>query len=354
MRKSRIEVRRLNHLLQTFKYEVKRHFILWSSAVFLIFFVFVGLFAYLIIPDNSQNANTQILSYSLLPKHSKRLVAYAGVEKKSGNMWIGYTYSGMVLPVSEYYQQSDKWIIQYAGKTDTLLNVHIKECYFRWGTDKYGRDVLSRMLLSARTSLLIGFLSMLIATTVGVVLGLYSGYYGGWIERFLLWFINVFWAIPSLLVIIGISFAMGKGFNTIFIALGLTLWVSTARAVRGQVLAIKELEFIQAARALAYPTYRILYWHILPNLWSVIIVYSTETFANAILMEAGLSFLGLGIQPPTPSWGNMLKEGVYYFTSREYAHLAWYPGVAIMMVVLCFNLLANGLRDRLDVKFKFY
>ncbi|MCS7028956.1 MAG: ABC transporter permease [Bacteroidia bacterium] len=353
MKKSLIEAIKLTYLTRIAKNQIKKHFVLWVSASFLVGFTFVGLFAYAFIPDNSQNANTQILSYSLLPKNSQVWVAVAGQKSKKGNVWAGYTSAELVLPVSSYLQQGNKVIIYYAGKTDTLLNGQIERRYFRWGTDKYGRDVFSRMMISARTSLSIGFLSTVIATVIGVFLGLYAGYYQGWVERVLSWFTNVFWAIPSLLIIVGISFILGKGFFTVFIALGTTLWVPIARAVRGKVLVLKELEFVQAARALAFPTYRILYQHILPNLSSIIIVYSTETFANAILMEAGLSFLGLGIQPPTPSWGSMLREGIYYFTHREYAHLAWYPGMAIMMVVLSFNLLASSIRDKWDIKFRF-
>lgn len=333
-------------------YEVRKYTVLWACSLILFIFVIVGIFAYFIIPDKSHNANTQILAYSLLPRKTKVKVAIIPSPSVSKNVWTGLQYSSIVLPVDSFVQKQDRYIIYHASKIDTVKNVVIQEKYYKWGSDKYGRDVYSRILLGTRTSLSIGFFSMLIAVGIGVLLGLYAGYYGGWVEQFLLWFTNVFWAIPSLLVIVGISFAIGKGFITIFIALGCTLWVSVARAVRGQVLVIKQLEFIQAARAMAYPNARILYFHILPNLWSIIIVYSTETFANAILMEAGLSFLGLGVQPPVPSWGAMLKDGIYYCTNSEYAHLAWYPGIAIMMVVLCFNLLANALRDRFDVKFR--
>jgi len=333
-------------------YEIRHYIVLWICAVFLLLFILAGIFAYFIIPDKSHNANTQILAYSLLPKHSTVQVAVPSSQKYTGNLWTGLTYHHTILPMDSLVQKNNRYIVYHASKADTLQNVVLEQKKHRWGTDKYGRDVYSRMILSARTSLSIGFFSTVIAMLTGIVLGLYAGYYGGWIEKFLLWFTNVFWAIPSLLVIVGISFAIGKGFTTIFIALGCTLWVSTARAIRGQVLVIKQLEYIQATKAMAYSSFKILYFHILPNLWSIIIVYSTETFANAILMEAGLSFLGLGIQPPAPSWGSMLKDGVYYFTNHEYSHLAWYPGIAIMTVVLCFNLLANALRDRFDVKFK--
>lgn len=333
-------------------YEIKHYTVLWICVIFLIGLIFVGVFAYILIPDKSRNANTQILAYSLLPRHSTVKVAIRGSEHTNGNLFTGSNYQNVIFPVDSFWQKEHVYVIYHSGKVDTLYNAKIEDRYYLWGTDKYGRDVYSRMLLSTRTSLSIGFFSTIIAMLIGVILGLYAGYYGGWLERILLWFTNVFWAIPSLLIIVGISFAMGKGFTTIFIALGCTLWVSAARAIRGQVLVIKQSEYIQAVKAMAYPSMRILYFHILPNLWSIIIVYSTETFANAILMEAGLSFLGLGIQPPTPSWGALLKDGIYYFTSPEHAHLAWYPGIAIMLVVLFFNLLANALRDRFDVKFK--
>jgi peptide/nickel transport system permease protein len=164
-----------------------------------------------------------------------------------------------------------------------------------------------------------------------------------------MWFINVIWSMPTLLLVFGITLTLGKGFWQIFIAVGLTMWVSVARVVRGQVLALRELEYIQAAKALGLKNFRIIIRHILPNVLGPVIVIAAANFASAIIIEAGLSFLGVGIQPPTPSWGLMLKEN-YNFIITHRPALALAPGIAIMILVLAFNLLGNGLRDALDVR----
>jgi peptide/nickel transport system permease protein len=164
-----------------------------------------------------------------------------------------------------------------------------------------------------------------------------------------MWFINVIWSMPTLLLVFGITLTLGKGFWQIFIAVGLTMWVSVARVVRGQVIALRELEYIQAAKALGLKNFRIIVRHILPNVLGPVIVIAAANFASAIIIEAGLSFLGVGIQPPTPSWGLMLKEN-YNFIITHRPALALAPGIAIMILVLAFNLLGNGLRDALDVR----
>jgi peptide/nickel transport system permease protein len=164
-----------------------------------------------------------------------------------------------------------------------------------------------------------------------------------------MWFINVIWSIPTLLLVFGITLTLGKGFWQIFIAVGLTMWVSVARVVRGQVLALREMEYIQAAKALGLKNLRIIIRHLLPNVMGPVIVIAAANFASAIIIEAGLSFLGVGIQPPTPSWGLMIKEN-YNFIITHNPALALAPGIAIMALVLAFNLLGNGLRDALDVR----
>ena len=176
-----------------------------------------------------------------------------------------------------------------------------------------------------------------------------AGYYGGKTDNVIMWFINVIWSMPTLLLVFGITLTLGKGFWQIFIAVGLTMWVSVARVVRGQVLALREMEYIQAAKALGLKNLRIIVRHILPNVLGPVIVIAAANFASAIIIEAGLSFLGVGIQPPTPSWGLMIKEN-YNFIITHNPALALAPGVAIMILVLAFNLLGNGLRDALDVR----
>jgi len=217
------------------------------------------------------------------------------------------------------------------------------------GTDKYGRDLLSRIFAGTIISLSVGLIAVFISLLVGIFMGAIAGYYGGRTDAIITWFINVIWSIPTLLLVISITLLLGKGFSQIFIAVGLTMWVEVARITRGQFLSLREKEFVEAARALGYKPFRIIFKHILPNAWSPLIVISASNFANAILIEAGLSFLGVGAQPPMPSWGNMIKEH-YGYIVLDKAYLALAPGCAIMLLVLAFTLLGNGLRDALDTR----
>ncbi len=217
------------------------------------------------------------------------------------------------------------------------------------GTDKYGRDLLSRIFAGTIISLSVGLIAVFISLLVGIFMGAVAGYYGGKVDAIITWFINVIWSIPTLLLVISITLLLGKGFSQIFIAVGLTMWVEVARITRGQFLSLREKEFVEAARALGFKPFRIIFKHILPNAWSPLIVISASNFANAILIEAGLSFLGVGAQPPMPSWGNMIKEH-YGYIVLDKAYLALAPGCAIMLLVLAFTLLGNGLRDALDTR----
>lgn len=217
------------------------------------------------------------------------------------------------------------------------------------GTDLLGRDMLSRLMIGTRISLTVGLISVFISIFIGIFLGSLAGYYRGTTDTVISWLINVVWSIPTLLLVIAITLVLGKGVTQVFIAVGLTMWVDVARVVRGQILSIREKEFVEAGRALGFRNGRIIFRHILPNIMGPVIVMAAGNFATAILTEAGLSFLGIGAQPPIPSWGEMTNAHHGYILMDK-AYLAFIPGAAIMILVLSFMMVGNGLRDAMDTK----
>ena len=218
------------------------------------------------------------------------------------------------------------------------------------GTDALGRDLLSRMIYGARVSMLVGLGAQVIVVAIGVPIGALSGYFGGRTDLFLTRFIDVMYAFPRLLFVILVMSMLGAGLTNIFLAIGVTGWVGIARQTRGQVLAIKEKEYIDAARGLGAGFRRLLTRHILPNALTPIVVAVTFGIPEAIFTEAALSFIGVGINPPTPSWGQMVGEGQQFI--RSYWHLAVFPAIAIAITMLSFTFFGDGVRDALDPKMK--
>ncbi len=331
---------------------------------------FLALFAYLFITDTSPQANEMHLALSNQPPGSEFEFLQVPRETEAVSFWQkfwnGSPSSFERIPIEDFrLNQKTLSFVEYGAPEESdwreldlsvhysLAQIDQKEFLdtrtFYLGTDRYGRDLLSRLILGARVSFSVGFLAVLISLIIGIPIGALAAYYGGWVDKVIMWLINVVWSIPGLLMVIAITLALGKGLWQVFIAIGFTMWVEVARVIRGQILSIREKEYIQAAKVLAFSDFRIIFRHILPNAISPLIVISAANFAAAILVESGLSFLGLGAQPPTPTWGTMIKDH-YAYLIMDKAYLAIIPGLAIMVLVLSFMFVGNALRDTLDVK----
>ena len=329
----------------------------------------LSIFAYLFAPDASKNANQMHLSiHSKSPGFEVQMLTIpSGIESDQtflSKLFFGAKNTDTEIPIQSYEAKDNELhYVEYASdglqglEKQIALNQFPNSDYksfietrrFTFGTDKYGRDYLSRILIGSRISFFIGFIAVFISLVVGLFMGSIAGYYGGKVDAVIMWIINVTWSIPTLLLVIAITLALGKGFWQVFIAVGLTMWVEVARVVRGQIISAKEMQYVTAARALGYRDYRIITKHILPNIFGPLIVISAANFAAAILIESGLSFLGIGAQPPMASWGAMIKDHYNYIILGK-PYLALIPGVCIMLLVMAFMLVGNALRDALDVK----
>ncbi|MDQ3550832.1 MAG: ABC transporter permease [Bacteroidota bacterium] len=338
------------------------------AGLILIFLaVLITLFGYFLAPDPSPLANRIILEIGgqkpgfsqqfVLVRSEREIEKTSFIERALFGKPDVYTY----VPINSWQQQQENIVVdkfidegvseQVVYAKNVLAPKPVVTKKFWLGTDSYGRDILSRLIIGTRVSLSVGLITVIISLTLGIILGSLAGYYGGRTDNIIMWLINVIWSIPTLLLVFAITLLLGKGFWQVFIAVGLTMWVNVARLVRGQVLATRELQYVEAATALGFSDARIISKHIIPNIMGPILVIAAANFASAIVIEAGLSFLGVGVQPPQPSWGLMIKEN-YNFIITQNPMLALAPGFAIMLLVLAFNLFGNGLRDALHVRGK--
>jgi ABC-type dipeptide/oligopeptide/nickel transport system permease subunit len=349
--------------------------------------IVVAILGYGIAPDDTPDTNNQLTTIALKSPGFKvkilKLLKSNAVNERGflGKMLFGSETKYNFLLINSFEIVGDSLIVEkYAGEnpeTGALLKgrreafstsifmknnektaqntegvkKYISERRFYLGTDNFGRDTLSRLILGVRVSLMVGLIAVIISLTIGILMGAMGGYFGGRIDDVIMLVMNTIWSIPTILLVFAIVLAFGRGIGIIFLAVGLTMWVDVARLVRGQVMSLKEMNFVEAAQSMGFSTTRILMRHILPNILGPVMVVAASNFATAILIESGLSYLGFGIQPPTPSWGTMLNENYGYAIGGK-PFLALIPALAIMLMVLAFNLVGNGFRDALDVKSK--
>ena len=328
----------------------------------MLFFAIPALLGYLITPDKTKDCNR------LVPELANQAPGFTYAYLLSGEAlptsytdWLtGSNSSGTVIPCTIIAENKDSITYTILGE-QAIKSISVKSLiadkngnyvhtsHALLGTDRFGRDMLSRLIIGGRVSLTVGLVSVVISLFIGTLIGMAAGYFGGRTDSLLSWLIAVFWSVPTLLIALGLSFAFGKGFWQVLLATGLSTWVEVARVVRGQTLQLRQKEFILSSIITGFSPLYIMCKHLLPNLKGSLTVMATTNFAAAILLESGLSFLGLGLAPPTPSWGMMVKEHLGNLV-LDNAYLALVPGMAIMALVMAFNLVAMGLRDVLDTR----
>ena len=341
------------------------------SSCFVLFCLIISLFSYVFIPDSSRFSNQMHLpinskspgftaTFIIVPNNSNNQQSFLS-KLFTGNKYpdteiliSNFQLSKNSINYSDLSNDGIKKSIPFTDFPSNLTSNQIIEQFlikrnYIFGTDNYGRDVFGRVILGTRVSMSIGIIAVLISLLIGLFIGLTSGYYGGLTDKILMMVINIFWSIPTLLLVIAFSLALGKGFWQVYVAVGLTMWVEVARVVRGQVISEKNKDYIVATKVLGFSDLRVFFKHLIPNIIGPILIISAANFASAILIESGLSFLGIGTQPPIPSWGSMIKDNYQYIILGK-AYLAVIPGVAIMLLVTSFMFLGNNLEEYFKFK----
>ena len=263
-------------------------------------------------------------------------------------LWIVVAVAGPLFRPDPTPNANDQHLEYSLLQPGTEVQIDGKSFTYHLGSDRYGRDFLSRLMAGSAISLSVAGIAVAISLIIGLFLGAWAGFKGGRVDAVVSWFLQVVWTVPTLLMVLAITLAFGKGFWQVFVAIGLTMWVEVARIVRGQFKSLRELEYVQAAQALGISDVRIMFKHMLPNALGPIVVVASANFAAAILIEAGLSFLGVGARIPVPSWGNIVKEH-YHLLTTDLAWLAVFPGALIASLVLAFTWVGDGFRNAFDL-----
>ncbi|WP_202077464.1 ABC transporter permease [Caldalkalibacillus salinus] len=296
--------------------------------------------------NNVTNTPVQEQTHSSPQRTSGWVNFYRRLSKNKAALIGGYLiiFFIIVATVGPYMMSYDPNEIEYSTKLLTPSSEH-------WfGTDHQGRDIFTRIVYGMKITLYVGFMSVIVGAIIGVPLGIFAGYYGGRIDAVIMRLMDILLAFPGILLALALVSVLGGSLNNVILAVGIFSVPAFSRIVRGSTLGVRKLEYIDAIRALGSSDLRIIFKHILPNILSPIIVQATLRVATAVLTASGLSFIGLGVQPPTPEWGAMLSVGRSYMF--DYPHVAFYPGLAIVIVVLAFNIFGDGIRDALDPKTK--